>query len=733
MSGAIEDSLPSAGQGEISTPSSLSGQKRPRDYGEQLKGLSQSDDEGAYIEKSTPASKKQKTDNFNNSDDSDLDDGEIVESSPSQPSRAIASQDMELNTASNTTSKTHDIGINTFEPSEDGEIDSSMADDLDKPFFIDTTGAAGTTPSQHAGWNQGVSVGARTSFGKPATQLFPVNASTSRATLSSESSRHIHEAKDEEDDDEDEDYDDPKDRDYQAPPSPTTNLSKDAVKPESKPQLVFSVEGATWILPHQAFKVRKRNVSDNKAFWDARLYPWILALAEANEGMADRISVEIVKTGMIDHAKRKGADGLLTGSNKHVTKIRAVAQEVLENTDLNALILKARNSIQRKKTQASEGKTPGKKSIAADGSIQKETVAPISNGTSSDEELRLQRRYFPFAKDPSIFCLCCNGVGHKTSTCPLLQCKFCGSKEHGMFACPTRRRCSKCRQLGHNTKTCNEKLALAPEEQDECAFCGGKHLDKECTEIWRTYKVIPGQQKKVKDIPAFCYTCGGSGHYGSECGLPDKGGNATERTSWSQANRNLYVDPNSENIALAWVGIESNPSSETDIRIRGTAKKQVHTHFVSDDSDEDLVHAPIQRPEPRGQIRISSNIGSVGQGNNRGRGGRRNYDQSRRRQNEREFSPPPPPPLQGNGAAWQPPLPPGPPPRNSNRYERPLAPPPGSLPPRPQTYDSRPSRGGSSNRGGQNNQGSRGGFRGGGRGGGGRGGGRGGRGRGRGK
>ncbi|KAI1462739.1 hypothetical protein F4805DRAFT_409123 [Annulohypoxylon moriforme] len=747
MSGATEESVPNGGQGEISTPSSLSGQKRPRDYGEQLKGLSQSDDEDEHIQKSSPALKKQKTDHSDDGDDSDLDDGEIVESSPSQPPRRVIPQDaqdatqdvatshMVSDTISNLPAEAQGPDVNTHEPSEDGEIDSNMADDLDKPFFIDTTGSAATTPVQHSGWNQGVSVGARTSFGKPTAQLFPGNASTAHTSLSSISSLRIHEARNEGENG-DEDYDDPKDRDYQPPPSPTIDGPNDAAKIELRSRGTFNVGDVTWNLPRQTFRVKKRNAHDTKTFWDVRLYQWILSLAESNEAMAGRITVDVVKTGFISHVNRKGVNPLLIGVGKHVEKLRSLAQVAVEKDDVEAQILKAQNSLQKKQTQTQEGKTTtGKKSTPTDqkdaGNIQKETDPSISNGParnkvlSPDEELRLQQRYFPFADDPSNCCLCCNGVGHKANECPLLQCKFCGSKDHGMFTCPTRQRCSKCRQLGHSAKSCIEKLALAPEEQDECACCGGQHSDEQCTEIWRTYKVVPGQQKKVKDIPAFCYTCGGSGHYGPECDLPDKGGRATERTSWSQANRNLYVDPNSENNALAWTGAQPNPSLGTDIRIRGMAKKRVHTHFVSDDSDEDLIHAPIQRPEARGQIRISSNISSLGGGNIRTRGGRRNYDQSHRRQNEREFSPPPPPP--GIRSVWQPPLPPGPPPPR-NGYDRPLAPPPGSLPPRPQTYDSRSSRGGSSNRGGQNNRGGRGGSRGGGRGGG-----RGGRGRGRGK
>ncbi|KAI0896608.1 hypothetical protein F4806DRAFT_465144 [Annulohypoxylon nitens] len=746
MDGVRNQSALDAGQGEIGTPSSLSGQKRPRDYGEQLKGLPESDDEGVQVSGPSYALKKRKTDHSGNDNDSDLDDGEIVESDPAEPLNTLVPQDpqlapqhrassMEIDSASNAPAK-----IQAPEPSEDGEIDSNVVGDSDKTFFIDTTGTTGTSTMQHSSWNQGVNLRTKDPSQKSTTQ--PSSGGTSKApnTLPSKSAPRIRGKKDkiQAQDVNDQDYDDPGDHGYQPPPSPEIDGNHGAPKPEPKPKLTFSFEGATWNLHRQSFKITTRNF-DYQTFWTTRLPSWVSSLIEANEPVADRITVEVVKAGLMDHMNRKGMDGLFKGhgNSKQANKLRAVAEAVLEKIDLGALISKSQNNLQKRQTQASEGKMTRSKSTLTDKStrkaanqnpskktqlatIQTEVVPTVSNRNYLEkfldpkEELQLQQRYFPLATDPSIFCLRCSGVGHKANECPLIQCKFCGGDEHSMFACPTRRRCSKCRQLGHGAEVCNEKLRLAPEEQDQCAFCGGEHSDELCTEIWRAYKAVPGQQKKVKDIPIFCYTCGNHGHYGPECGLPDRGGKVTERTSWSQANRNLYVDPNSEDFALAYphgVNDVPPPARSLDIRIRGTANKQVHTHFVSDDSDEELVHAPVQRQDPQKQIRISSNISSVGQGSNRGRGGRRNPDQSRRRQSEREFSPPPPPPpsfnFQGNGS-WQHPLPPGPPPPPHNGYDRPLAPPPGSLPPRPPTYDSRPGRNDSSNRGGQNNRGGRG-------------------------
>ncbi|KAI1097350.1 hypothetical protein F4804DRAFT_327837 [Jackrogersella minutella] len=768
MSDAAELLAPDAGQDEAGTPSSLTSQKRPRDYGEQLKGLALSEDQDGRNGKSAHVLKKQKTNHSDidndNDNDSDLDDGEIVESSLNQntstslfTSQATSISETKAGSSGETISMSgpsdsiqHPLHHTAHEPSEDGEIDSSMHDpqalaDPDEPFIIDKTGE---TPVQHSGWNQGVSLGARTSFGKPATQLFPGKTSTrTQATVSSATSLHGREGG-VEGEKEDEDYDDERDRDYQPP-------KEDPEDP--KPSLTFSVGETTWNLPRQKFRTRNGASLAGKGFWEVRFASWVLSLFQANANMAKHLTAEVVQTIFSHHVNRNGDDSLVTGNKKQIKHIRAAAEDAFADTDLEALISKAQKTMQKR--NPTETKSKGKDStlpkvpnrvrelqkeianIQKDtariqkntAKVPKEIVTSASNKDAeseppSDEELRQLRLYFPRAKDPSRFCLCCSGIGHRAHECPLQQCKFCGSREHTMFACPSKQRCSQCRQLGHSIETCQEKLALAADEQGGCAFCNAEHADEDCSEIWRSFTLSDELHKKVKDIPAFCYTCGATGHYGPECGLPDRGGKVTGKTTWSEANRLLYVDQNSEEVALAWVDVDPAQLQNGNFHIPGRAKKQVHTHFVSsDDSEEDLIHPPIQRQGARGGIRISSNIGSVGK---RARP-RRNNEQSGRRQNEREFSPPPPPSgyAQGNrGAAWQPPLPPGPPPQQGNNgFRRSLAPPPpGGLPQRPPPFNSGPSGGGPSNRGGQNNRGSRGGYRGS------RGGGRG-RGRGRGK
>ncbi|KAK6951375.1 hypothetical protein Daesc_007909 [Daldinia eschscholtzii] len=684
MSGSTEASAPNAGQGDIGTPGSLPSQKRPLDYGEQLKGLSPSDDEDHPKDTSLPAQKKQKRDDSHSGDDSDLDDGEIVESSPTSPAHA--------NSVADTPSKTPAPDNVAREPSEDGEIGSPMAKpqeskEPDQPFFIDKTGSK---PVQHSGWNQGLSLGARTSFGKPAAQLFPAS---SQRGHEDKGSRNGGGDEREEDDDDDE-----KDRDYVPP----------AESPDDQPRVSFTVDGSTWYLPHLTFRAKKHSVH-TPAFFNDRIQTWINAFLETNEKAIDRVSAKVIREGFSGHLNRKGGERLFKGTKKHADTATSAAQKAVDDSGLEELVEKKVKQFRARKAKPTPKNS--KESNAASANEPSQDTVPVTDKREEvldgEDELRQQRRYFPWAEDPAQHCLSCSGTGHRSVECPQRSCKFCGSQEHSLFGCPTKQRCSKCYQLGHSSASCEEKLALAYDEQDGCAICGAEHAEEWCSEIWRSFAPITNINTKVKDVPAFCYTCGATGHYGPECGLPDRGDKVTGKTTWSQTNRLLYTDQNSENIAIAWVGVEG----KEDFHILGRAKRQTHTHFVSsEESEEEFVHAPVRKAEPRGQIRIASNIGSLGPSGNNGRP-RRSNDQSYRRRNEKEFSPPPPSPYgQGNGTSWQPPLPPGPPPPlQRNGYQGSLPSAPTSLPPRPPAYNQSPSKGGSGGRGGHFNRGGRGG------------------------
>ncbi|KAI0974060.1 hypothetical protein F4678DRAFT_424485 [Xylaria arbuscula] len=613
-------------------------QKRARDYGAELKGLSPVADQASPREQSPPAVKRRKLGSRSDADGSDLeslDDGEIVESpSDSHMVPSLATEaplgaslgSQPLNTSS----------VSATVPSEPGEIAVSSGTRKDLNPIQDINGEKGLgggsrdqenqSPaiSHHPqpdlpGWNHGIQLGTRTSFGvKPDVSSLP----TPSAAVKTE--------------DEDQEQ--------------QTRQEKKRVRSRD-PVSSFEASNATWNFPLSAPDVvAPEDTSESDDFWVTLLKNWIVHLVQANGENVDRLTYKVVRSGWsLYFTKRMG---FLQGTKKHITATRLVAQNFMSSLNKDTIETMLSDARQRPSANQPEG------DITVTGS-------PLSS--RNDEELRLQIKYFPNADDPSQHCLMCSGLGHPVRTCPELSCRFCNSTSHTHFGCPTRRRCDKCRQSGHDIDTCQERLALAADELGGCVFCGAGHEDTDCFEIWTSFRPSESNTKKVKSIPAFCYVCGGENHYGSECSLASKDSKATDRI-WSKATRDIYIDPECENTAIAWAGVDLSQLPKNEFHIPGRATKKTHTYFVSSESEEDLIHAPVKQPSRRGEIRFASNIGTVN-GNPSGQA--------------------------GGHKSWQPSLPAGPPPPLADYDQRSLqSAPSGTLPPRPQGASGRqPGRG----------------------------------------
>ncbi|KAI0879125.1 hypothetical protein GGS24DRAFT_280139 [Hypoxylon argillaceum] len=615
--------------------SSPAPQKRARDYGKELKGLSPSGDEGSPSEQSppTPTFKRRKISNNiagdvgGGSDSEGLDDGEIVESPVPSPVaqlvgiEKLSPDDMRpqtLNTSNSPISVSSDDG-EIIIPSRAEERSSQTRDIKEEGDFEESqeTENASSAINNHSqgslpSWNRGIQLGTRTTFGtKPANAFFEKPSATPETMKENQEQQDKKEKK--------------------------QVRSRDPVS-------TFEACNATWKFPLNAPEITvPENASEQSGFWPELLKKWIGYLLQANGETADRMTYKVVRSGWPLYFTRRM--GFLQGTRKQIIATRGVAQTFMAS--LNKKKIDTMIADARQKRSASQ----------PDNNIS----ATVSSRLDHEEELRLQAKYFPGADEPSQYCLSCSGIGHTMQDCPELTCRFCESKSHASFGCPTRRRCDKCRQIGHSVDACQEKLSLAADELDGCAFCGADHQDRECFEIWRSFKPSELNMKKVKSIPAFCYVCGGENHFGPECSLSGNAGKVTDDTTWSKANRDLYTDIESEDVAIAWSDVNlSEPARE--FHIPGRATRTSHTYFVSsDESEEDLIHAPVKKPQNRVEIRIASNIGTTN-GNSLGRGG-------------------------GYRNNWQPPLPAGPPPPPADRgSKKPFqSAPSGTLPPRPQT------------------------------------------------
>ncbi|KAI1133393.1 hypothetical protein F5Y10DRAFT_228942 [Nemania abortiva] len=619
-----------------SSTSSPAPQKRARDYAEELKGLSPSGDEGSPHKQLTPPLKKRKIGyddaadgGSGDSDSEGLDDGEIVESpvpsAVAQPvsARDVSQDDMQpqtLNASNAPTSASSEDDDTIVSSGVEGvskhikeinmEIDSRGSQEHEN------TSSTINQPSQASvpGWNHGIQLGTRTTFGTR-----PVNSFFEKLPAALKAANEDQEQQ--------------------------SKKEKKRVR-SREPVSSFEASNATWNFPLSAPEITlPSNITEKSDLWATILKEWIVHLVQANGETADRVTYKVVRSGWPLYFTKK--NGFIQGTKKQIIATKLVAQNFmasLPKDNIDTMIADARQNHSDSRP---------------DDGI--DTKGPPPSLPNHDEEPHLQAKSFSGTEESSQLCSSCSGIGHTTQACPELSCRFCESKSHVSFGCPTRRRCDKCRQIGHGVDTCQEKLALAPDELGGCAFCDADHQDEDCSGIWRSFKPSGPNVKKVKSIPAFCYVCGGENHYGPECSLSEERGKATGHTTWSQANRDLYFDPESEDIAIAWIGIDSSQHTREEFHIPGRATRKTHTYFVSsDESEEDLIHAPIRKPQTRNEIRIASNIGTMN-GNSRGRGGYKN---------------------------WQPPLPPGPPPPLAESVPRkPFQPASsGTLPPRPQAF-----------------------------------------------
>lgn len=297
-------------------------------------------------------------------------------------------------------------------------------------------------------------------------------------------------------------------------------------------------------------------------------------------------------------------------------------------------------------------------------------VPQIVNTLPSDNEVQHMRRYFPSASDQSSMCLLCGRAGHTSDSCPHTACKFCNAKDHWDFCCPTRERCSKCRQLGHGKTSCSEKLALTRDEGLACGFCNSvEHFEENCTDIWRSFVPDSNSTKAVVYITPTCSSCGSAQHFSADCA--NRRGQVAGNPTWSLRNSDRYVDQGC-NISAIEDKASSKQSRASELKIRGQAARKANTvvHYSSDDSDvEFLGNKAVKKQLP--SIRMSSNIQMTTSLTGNGR--------PNRGQPPLPLGPPPGPPRgQGSFSQLRGPL-------GASSQRQGVSGPPPSLPPKPPT------------------------------------------------
>jgi protein AIR1/2 len=135
----------------------------------------------------------------------------------------------------------------------------------------------------------------------------------------------------------------------------------------------------------------------------------------------------------------------------------------------------------------------------------------------------LQYRYFHLTNpDVLVYCLCCGLRGHLSASCPERICTHCDVvDQHASSACVQIRKCTRCREIGHDSSVCANRTYRGPISCDIC--CRDGHVEEECARLW-CRQIIPDYSTahKIDEdlMHKVCYRCGESGpdaHWGDDC------------------------------------------------------------------------------------------------------------------------------------------------------------------------------------------------------------------------
>lgn len=215
----------------------------------------------------------------------------------------------------------------------------------------------------------------------------------------------------------------------------------------------------------------------------------------------------------------------------------------------------------------------------------------------NSHDLNAQLRYFHTTKAQEevdgmtpVRCLVCAKEGHMAGLCEYLTCSTCGAfNQHATHACPNNPKCGKCREQGHDERSCPYKLKKMPVHEIVCDLCQRNgHIEEDCELIWRTSGRPWESDLAHANVRLSCYECGHSGHLGNDC--PSRKPRKSMGTSTWDGN-------------MGPVSIKST----REIKIKGKATQQEPINLDDSDDDRAKFFGPkISVPEPvrKGQIRV---------------------------------------------------------------------------------------------------------------------------------
>lgn len=258
--------------------------------------------------------------------------------------------------------------------------------------------------------------------------------------------------------------------------------------------------------------------------------------------------------------------------------------------------------------------------LSIDAAINKKPAMRLSSLSADELEDQYKYCFYGVARDQidinrPVICVECLQEGHMHPTCPEKHCTSCSDgQKHSKLQCPAYRRCTKCRERGHDAVACKSKLMQAV----SCDFCSSNHhIETECT--LRFFPSTKQTSSATIKLWMSCCNCASKRHLVGDCPAlhPDTAPGWSLRALPTQQINNLSLQSGISGLEKAAESRNMRPPGR-DIRPakrqhQQQASQSLNQRMIFDDSGDDAqdpflrspIHGKNQPQSQKGNISIS--------------------------------------------------------------------------------------------------------------------------------